>query len=175
MQNDIGHGIEEIAIGKAMAEMGHWKADWNLKKYASQEDFEKGIAYAEENIPGNLLVNVGINLLLTLLAGGGGTAFTHAASYLAVGTNATAATAADTTMGTETARVAMDTSYPTYGTSQQIVFRSTFDGSTANVHWQEFGAFNNASSGTMLNHKISDQGTKTAGQVWQLTLTITIS
>jgi len=32
----------------------------------------------------------------------------------------------------------MMTGYPTYGSSQQAVFKAEFDGTTANQSWQEF-------------------------------------
>jgi len=69
----------------------------------------------------------------------------------------------------------MNVSYPTYGTSQQIVFQSDFGSSEANYAWEEFASFNASSSGTMFNRKTSSQGTKSSGQTWRLTMTVTIS
>jgi hypothetical protein len=70
---------------------------------------------------------------------------------------------------------AMDSGYPTYGTGQQIVFRSTFNGSEANFGWNEFSVDNGNPANKNLNRKQSGQGTKQASQVWPLTLTITLS
>jgi hypothetical protein len=67
---------------------------------------------------------------------------------------------------------AVDSGYPTYGTSQQIVFRATFGGSSANYAWNEFTVDNGTTS---LNRKQSGQGTKTVSQVWQVTVTLTLT
>jgi hypothetical protein len=46
----------------------------------------------------------------------------------------------------------------------------------ANVAWQEWGLFNNTTSGgTMLNRKVESLGTKTEAQTWQFTCTITLT
>jgi hypothetical protein len=66
----------------------------------------------------------------------------------------------------------MDATYPTSGTSQQIVFRATFIGTDANYAWQEFLVDNGT---TALNRKVSNQGTKVSGQTWTITVTITLS
>ena len=171
--NDQGIGKDEISITRQLQDFASHRTFWEIQKFESADAVSP---FEISKFEGNLLTNAGINNIWSLAAGGAGTAWAHATSAIAVGTNATAATAADTALGTESARVASATSYPTYGTSQQIVFQSSFDGSTANVHWQEFGVFNNVTSGgTMLNHKISDQGTKSSGQVWQISCTIILS
>lgn len=129
-------------------------------------------------VHGNILLNEGINLMWTLVAGGSGTAFNNANSYLGVGDSSTAESASQTGLQASTNKLykAMDTGYPTYGTSQKITFRSTFGGSEANFAWNEFTAANGSSdSATNLNRKVSAQGTKTSGQTWQLTLEITLS
>lgn len=69
----------------------------------------------------------------------------------------------------------MDTGYPTYGASQKITFRATFNGSEANYAWNEFSVDNGSTPAKNLNRKVSAQGTKTSGQVWQITLEISLS
>jgi hypothetical protein len=136
--------------------------------------FQRGEAYETAEIGGNVLLNAGINLVWTLAAGGSGTAFSNANARIGVGDSSTAEAASQTGLQAATNKTyqAVDSGYPTYGTSQQIVFRATFGGSSANYHWQEFTVDNGTTS---LNRKTSDQGTKTSGQVWQTTLTITLS
>lgn len=151
---------------------------WFLKKFASQEAFENGEAFEDKFIGENLLLNEGINELWTLAAGTGATKFDASNAYLGVGDDNTAAAAAQTGLQavTNKAYVAMDGSYPTYGTSQKATWRSTFDGSTANFAWNEFTVANgNSDAAKNLNRLVSAQGTKTSGQVWQLTLEITLS
>ena len=71
----------------------------------------------------------------------------------------------------------MEATYPTDPpVSQQVVFRSVFADGEAQYDWKEFTVVNAATdAGENLNRKVSDQGTKAAGQEWTLTLTITIS
>ena len=151
---------------------------WFLKKFANQEAFEKGEAYEDKFIGENLLLNEGINELWTLVCGTGATKFDNGNAYLGVGDSSTAAAASQTGLqaATNKAYVAMDVSYPTYGTSQKATWRASFDGSTGNFAWAEFTVANgNSDAAKNLNRLVSAQGTKTSGQVWQLTLEITLS
>lgn len=187
-----------------IAEKGRWIGEFKLTKFdftladgginrKAQKAFEKDskagmsdtdlkIKYApyfrEAKVIGrNLLTNYGINTIIwPAVAGGSVTAMSNANARLGVGDSSTTAAASQTDLqaATNKAYQAMDATYPTYGTSQQIVFRATFDGSTANYHWQEF-ITDNGTSGHAMNRLVSDQGTKTSGQSWQLTLTITLS
>lgn len=69
----------------------------------------------------------------------------------------------------------MDATFPTTGTLQRITFRSTYGAGDANFIWNEFSSDNGATPNRNLNRLVSAQGTKAVGQVWQLTLEITIS
>lgn len=152
-------------------------AIWKITKYANKKAKEEGSSYEEKVIDGNILVNEGINELLTILgSSASGTKYDNTNAYLIVGTGSGAATATDTE-ATFTAGVkqGMEDGYPTYGTSQAITWKASYDGDTANQAWQEFGVLNASSGGDLLNRKVSDQGTKTTGQVWDLELQITIS
>lgn len=128
---------------------------------------------------GNLLLNEGINELWTIVgSASSGTKFDNSNAYLGVGDSATAEDASQTGLQAATNKLykAMDTSYPTYGTSQKITFRSTYGSSDANYDWREFTAANgNSDSAKNLNRKVSSQGTKAVGQTWELTLAITLS
>lgn len=163
--------------------------NWSITRYASEEDCKAGKIYSEEEavtlfgvpqttpIEGNILVKAGINAAWTLICGGTADEFDNTNSYIGVGDSSTAEDADQTDLqaATNKLRVAMDSGYPTYGTNQQATWRSTFGSSDANWSWQEFAVFNASSGGTMLNRKISDQGTKTSGQTWQVSLVITLS
>ena len=154
-----------------------YKTEWKIEKYESEQAFKKGKAYDIVDIKGNLLLNEGINNLLTLAAGGVATPYDNTNARLGVGDSNTAEAAAQTDLQASSNKLykAMDVSYPTYGTSQQIVFRSTFGSSEANFAWNEFSVDNGNSANKNLNRKVSAQGTKVSGQVWVLTLTITLS
>jgi len=130
---------------------------------------------------GNVMLNEGINELWTLVCSSSGTEFDNTNAYLGVGDDTTAESATQDKLQAEVNATnylykAMDSGYPTYGSDQKATWRATFGGSDANFSWQEFTVAN-GSSGTAknLNRKVSDQGTKTSGQQWQLELSITLS
>lgn len=128
---------------------------------------------------GNLLLNEGINELWTIVASASsGTKFDNSNAYLGVGDDTTTESASQTGLQALSNKLykAMDTGYPTYGTSQQATWRSTFGSAEANFNWREFTVANgNSDSADNLNRKVSDQGTKASGQTWELSLTITLS
>lgn len=175
---DHGFGLETVQTGRSLDEIvRHYKAEWEIKRYENDLAYNEGKFYSKSTIDGNILLNGGINLLLTLLAGGAGTAFSNANAYLGVGDSSTAEAATQTGLQAATNKTyaAMNASYPTYGTNQQIIFQSSFGSASANYAWNEFIAINGNGTGTALNRKVSAQGTKTTGQTWTLQLTITIS
>jgi len=164
-------------MNKGIQEKGKWSAKWKIEKFANDEAVKLGKAYEVKEFEPNILVNAGINALLTLLAGGGGTNFGNANAYLGVGDSTTAAGAAQTDLqaATNKVRVAMNANFPTYGTDQKITFQADFTSAVANFAWAEFAVFNAAAAGAMLNRKVEAEGTKTSGQTWRLTLEITVS
>ena len=133
-------------------------------------------AYSVTEFAGNALENAGINLLWQLVGGTGGTKFNEAAAYLAVGDGTDEFDAADTDLqGSNKTRAAMEAGFPSYGTAQKITYKSSFGGAVANHAWQEHAVTNAASGPTILNRKLSDQGTKTAGQTWVESLEVSLS
>ena len=123
-------------------------------------------------------MNEGITDFLSLLAGTGGTAFSNANAKLGVGDSSTAAAATQTALQAVTNKLykAMEAGYPMV-VNQSITFRVVFGSAEANFAWEEFSVMNGADEATAknLNRKVSAQGTKAAGQTWQLDLTITFS
>lgn len=125
----------------------------------------------------NLMANVGINVMLDLLMGAAGTAFSNANAYLAVGNGTAAEDAAHTDMqGASKTYKAMNSSYPSVSTTT-ITFQSDFGSADANYAWEECGALNgnNPPTAALLNRKKQSLGTKASGATWTLTLQITIS
>ena len=178
-QRDQATGKATVTVSPQVevAEATNHDTHWTITKYADQDAFERGEAYAVEELDGNVLLNEGINAVWTLAAGGSETAFNNANARLGVGDSTTAEAASQTGLQAATNFLykAMDSGYPTYGTAQQIVFRSTFTGSEANFAWNEFSVDNGNTANKNLNRRQSGQGTKQASQVWQLTLTVTLS
>lgn len=160
-----------------MEDVVNHKTQWTIEKYENDEAYQANRPYEISRFDGNILVNAGINAMWDLVAGTPGTAFNNANAYIGVGDSSTAVAAAQTDLQavTNKTRKAMETSYPTTGTSQKATWRSVFASGDANYAWEEFAVFNASTAGTMLNRKISSQGTKTSGQTWTLTLDITLS
>ena len=159
-------------------ERATWQPRIELRKYHTPagEDIA-GLDPVEVIVEeGNLLTTAGATALLTLLTGGGGTAFNNANSYLGVGDSTTAAAVGQTDLqaATNKLRKAMDAGYPQVAAGT-VIWRATFGTSDANWAWQEWGVFNAAAAGTMLNRKVTSLGTKTSAATWQLTVTVTIS
>ncbi len=151
---------------------------WRILKYRDVKAYERGEAYQESEFAGNLLLNEGINELWALVSGTGATKFDNSNARLGVGDSSTAASASDTGLLATTNKLykAMNSGYPTYGTGQKVVFRSTFDSSEAVFAWNEFTVANGLSdTAKNLNRKVSSQGTKPSDQIWELELTITLS
>lgn len=178
MINDKAKGAEAVqSINMpSIVEKAKWHAHFKIEKFANDAMVKAGKSYEVSEFENNILVNAGINLMETLLIGGGGTVYSNANAYTGVGDSTTAASASQTDLqaATNKLRKAMNATYPTQG-SQILTFQSDYGSSDANFAWEEFAVFNASSAGTMLNRKVSAQGTKTSGQTWRLTVTITIS
>ena len=78
-------------------------------------------------------------------------------------------------IGANKAFVGMMTSFPTYGTDQKALWKSSYDGTTANYDWEEFIVRNGATALKDICRKVSSQGTKASGQVWELSIEISLS
>lgn len=153
------------------------KTKWTIRKYGSEESFRQDTPFAVEDVDGNILLNEGITLLQTLLTGGAGTAFNNANSFLGVGDSTQAAAATDTGLVAATNKLykGMEPTYPQIS-AQTTTWRAVFQSADANYAWNEFTVANGGSDASInLNRKVSAQGTKVAGQVWTLDLSITWS
>lgn len=170
--------IINALLGVKKQDKGKVVGRWYINKYASEADFKAGKLMERVFAGENLLLNEGINELWTLVGGTGATKFDNGNAYIGVGDSATAAAAAQTGLQAATNKLykAMEASYPTYGTSQKITFRSSFASGDANFAWNEFTVANgNSDSAKNLNRLVSAQGTKTSGQVWQVDLEVSLS
>lgn len=181
-EQSLGHDAVTGSIGAALADKGNWRAHWTAAYYHGDwtaEEIDAGLAGAPIEVreaEGNILVTAGLTALLNLLIGAGGTAFNNANAYLGIGDSTTAAAIGQTDLQASSNKVrhAMDATYPLVS-GNVVTFRSTFLTSEGNFSIQEFGTFNAAAAGTMLNRKLTDFGTKTSASTLQLTETITVS
>ena len=170
-------------------EKGKEKVTWRIARWASEEDRKKGIVLSDEEarrlfgmeqfskFEGNCLLNEGINNLFTIICSSGGVKWDNANARLGVGESATPADPADTGLkGSTKTFKTMDGGYPTYGTAQKGTWKSTYGANDANNAWNEFTVVNAADdSGQNLNRKVSAQGTKVSGQVWELTVEVSLA
>jgi hypothetical protein len=122
------------------------------------------------------LTNAGRDLIAQALIGEAVTSFANANAYLGVGDSSTAfaATQTDLVAASNKLRKAMDATYP-QRSNNVLTFRSTFATNEANWAWNEWGVFNAAAAGTMLNRAVASLGTKTSAQTWQVTVTLTVN
>lgn len=151
-----------------------WHCRWTLEKFHEQADGTLEL-YERRIVDGNLAVTAGIQLLEDLLIGAGGTAYNNANARIGVGDSSTAAAIGQTDLqGGNKTRNAMVATFPSRAASV-LSFKSSFASAEANYAWNEWGIFNAASSGTMLNRKVESLGTKSSGNVWTLQADITIA
>lgn len=120
------------------------------------------------------LTTAGINFLAQA-ATGGGTPFNAANARLGVGNGSAAFAAAQTDLqGASKLRKAMDSGYPIIS-PPVLTFKSTFAPEEANFDWREWGVFNAATGGVMLNRVVESNGTKQNNQTWILEVAITFA
>ena len=122
------------------------------------------------------LTNAGRDLIAAMLLGEATTDFTNAATYIGVGDSTTAFAAAQTDLqaATNKFRQGMVAANPSR-VDNVITLNALFATGDANFAWEEWGIFNAAAAGTMLQRKVEALGTKTSAQSWALTLTITVT
>lgn len=170
-----------------------WRCRTKLDKFEGDPTLEERdsglvVPFESKEIEGNLLVIGGSSALWQFLIGNPAalTNFANANAHIGVGAATTAAADTQTdlqaaTAGVDKFRKGMDATYPqhTDGTSaagsKSVVFRSTFGTTDANITWNEWGIFNAATAGRMLNRKVEALGTKTAAATWVLTITLSLA
>lgn len=111
-----------------------FNADGELKHFSEEE---------------NLVVNTGFSFIAKRMLGDTVSPMSH----MAIGTVSTAAAAAQTTLGGEVARVALDsaTNVTTNVTEDSVQYIATFDPGVGTGAIVEAGIFNASTAGTMLN------------------------
>ena len=155
-----------------------WNVTAVVEKWNRASDHAAGLPPDDVvEAPGNLLLDAGINLMLDLLIGAGGTAYTTGNSYIGVGDSSTAAAADQTGLLASSNKdfQGMESGYPP-GTDQTVTWRAIWASAEGNFAWNEWTISNsNSDSGVNLNRKVASLGTKASGSSWTLTVTITVS
>ena len=145
---------------------------WQIEKYW-EDDQQTPFEVVEWD--GNLGLDAGIDEAWDLICVTGTPAgYSNANAHLYVGTSTTAASSTQTGIQAGSVVKGMLSGYPTTA-SQAAVFKSSFASGEANISWQEFCLDNSSVESKALLRKVSNQGTKTAGQIWTLQLSVTMS
>ena len=127
----------------------------------------------KKTVSANLIVNTGLEYLATRAIGTGDTVMTH----IAVGSGAVAAAAANTTLGTELGRVALDstTLVTTTATNDSAQFVATVGAGVGTGAVTEAGIFNAATNGTMLARSVFGVINKAADDILTITWKVAIA
>jgi hypothetical protein len=135
------------------------------------ELFDEEGTLKEERFAHNLIPTVGLAYIADRLSSAPGDTLL---SHMAVGTGSTAATASNTTLGAENARVAL-TSFT--DAAAVVTFIATFGAAVGTGGLREAGIFNNAGTnlGTMLCRVVYDIINKGAADTLVITWTVTAS
>lgn len=159
------------------------KIKWKIEKFLDRENFEKGNPFEVSEIEGNLGLDIGINniwkIITSEFSGGQLVYYDNTNAHIGVGDSTEAEDSSQPgLLGNNKAYAAMQPNYPIVNDTQ-CVFRAVFNEDEANFAWNEFVVSNGeggANEGFQpINRKVSNQGVKAVGQVWQVTITITIT
>ena len=165
-----------------LEESGKVYTEWKIQKFSDRASYLGNKPFEVSEFSKNVLLNEGIQELLDLLIGVGGavTAFNQANTALGVG-DSTASSGVATSTGllstANTLFVQCSTGYPSRS-AQTVTWRAVFSSAQANFNWREFAVRNSLTSTGRdrdLNRRVSNQGTKVAGQTWTLDLQLTVS
>lgn len=116
----------------------------------------------------NLVVTTGKNFVASRIKD----ATASAMSHMAIGTGSTSPAAGDTTLGTETARVALTS---TTVTNADVAYVSSFGAGTGTGAITEAGLFNASSAGTLFCRTTFSVVNKGADDSMTITWTVTVS
>lgn len=170
-----------LAAGVSRHDTARWRCHWKLEKFHGDDLGPDAVPFETIEREGNALMYGGVAALWHRLIGGSAvTAFDATNARVGVGDGTAAADPLQTDLqGTNKVRKGMDAGYPqhTDGTGAAAVmatFRATFSTSEANFSWAEWGIFNAASGGRMLNRKVEALGTKTSAASWVFTVQLSL-
>lgn len=118
------------------------------------------------------ITEAGVSFLAQAITGEG-VLFNAANTRIGVGNGNTAFNKAQTDLqGGSTFRKSVDVGYPIVN-APSVSFKATFRQNEANFAWNEWGIFNAASGGVMLNRVVESNGVKQDNQTWVLEVEIT--
>ena len=203
MSGDAGTASDQVSVGCACghAERGFGTTTWQVQRWdAEQTRWVKrrsGLAspqgdefarlrvapYSVTETTGNLITNSGYSRIGNLFTNQGATqAFDSTHCRIGAGDGVTAVAYTDTDLsavaGSTHRWFQLVSGAFTIGGTRTWSVAATFGTADGNFAWNEFGIDQGTASGNtvtaiLLNHALSSQGTKAAGQTWTATATIT--
>jgi hypothetical protein len=120
----------------------------------------------------NVVVNVGVEMLCKFLASAAAAATTNTFKYLALGTNSTAESSADTGLGTEISR---HTGTVTYVSNAVMQVVGTFAAGSGTGAIVEYGLYNSNTNGTLFARDTESVINKGAGDTLVVTSRFTFT
>jgi hypothetical protein len=186
--------LEEKIVEKTNDKIG-WKTQWRIDKFRDpkgqiHQALKSGLPAEQaiskfsqafigtERFEANLALNEGLQELIDVICGlGAPTKWDNANARLGVGDSNQAEAATQTGLQAATNKTfkTMDTGYP-QRTGQTAEWRATFGSSDANFAWEEYTIVNAATdAGKNLNRKTASKGTKSSGETWTLSLSVTFT
>lgn len=139
---------------------------YHIQLYGEHGELKK------EQVSENVVCTNGKEFLASFLYSAAAAASTFTCKYIAIGTDATAANAANTALGTELAR---QTSTVSYVSNQIYQLTCTFATGTGTGAIVEYGLFSSSSAGTMLSRDVDSVINKGASDSLKITYQFTIS
>lgn len=176
-------GRDDVTVEKrsggldSVRDSGRLRSKWKIERWRSRADRDAGEApYSVSEFDGNIFLNEGITAIWNLVTGASGNHFDNSNAQLGVGNSNVAAGAAQTGLqGASTCYKAMEATYPQVS-GQDVSFRAEYGTAEANFAWEEYSVrYGSSEDNPNLNRKVENQGTKQEGQVWALTLTLSLS
>jgi len=197
MEASFGSDLAGISVApEPTVEVAHWNFLWLCEKWSEEAvDFARKrlhipkiqpISSAQlrgllvpaeivEEVPGNMLLNEGIQLILDLLIGAGGTVASNANAQIGVGDSSTGEVATQTDLQAATNKLfkGMNATFPSRS-NQTMSWQSDFTTGEANYAWAEWSIRNSSGADKNINRKVQSLGTKASG-TWTLTGQVTLS
>lgn len=125
----------------------------------------------EERVSDNVVCTNGKEFMASFLYSAAAAASTFTAKYVAIGSDSTAANAANTALGTELSR---HTGTVSYVSNQIFQVKATFATGSGTGSIYEYGVFTTNTGGTLISRDVDSVITKGASDTltvtWQLTL-----
>lgn len=176
-KNKLSALYSKICKAVGISEHSQWRCTWEVFKWSDTARKLAGLPCDDYSCETqNIILDVGANEILRIIAGTGGQAYDANNAYIYVGTDTTREDATQTGLiatGVNRAYAGMDIGYPVVN-GRQAIYRASFGDNSANFSWNESSIVNGTGTNAVaMNRKVSTLGTKVTG-TWTLQITLSI-